>query len=146
MLQSTFCTETTWRLADPKRHSHCHAFAVESFRCRPRRTRTSSGSVVRIFRGEFVGTLGGTLSAQGLDRRVLVKEYTGNLAIALAKGELESLGRLQSDMLANDDGAKRGEWISTAASRSVQLRQDNANVAKLVKSFASAPYLGILGM
>ena len=115
------------------------------FRLRPRRTRASSGSVVRIFRGEFMGQLGGPLSAQGLDRRVLVKEFTGNLALALARAELESLGLLQSNMLALDESAKRGEWIQTAASRSVQSRQDNANVVKLIKSLSSAPYLGILG-
>lgn len=126
--------------------SRSHSFVRFSVMRRPRRTRTSSGSVVRIFRGEFVAQLGGTLSAQGLDRRVLVKEFTGNLALALARAELESLGRLQSDLMAKvDDSAKRGEWIRTAASRSVQLRQDNANVAKLVKSLASAPFLGILG-
>lgn len=113
---------------------------------RPRRTRTSSGSVVRIFRGEFVGQLGGTLSAQGLDRRLLVKEFTGNLALALARAELDSLGRLQSNLMAQGDGVKRGEWIQTAASRSLQLRQDNSNVIKLIKALASAPYLGILGM
>jgi hypothetical protein len=113
---------------------------------RPRRTRTSSGSVVRIFRGEFVGQLGGTLSAQGLDRRVLVKEFTGKLALGLERAELESLGRLQSDLMAKVDiSAKNGEWIQTAASRSVMLRQDNANVAKLVKTLVSTPYLGILG-
>jgi phage baseplate assembly protein gpV len=43
--------------------------------------------------------LGGTLSAQGLDRRVLVKEFSGDLALALARAELVSLGRLQSDWM-----------------------------------------------
>ena len=112
---------------------------------RPKRTRTSSGSVVRIFRGEFVGQLGGTLSAQGLDRRLLVKEFTGDLALALARAELVSLGQLQSDLI-SDERAKAGEWTRTAASRSINLRQDNANVAQLVAALSkTAPFLGILG-
>jgi len=105
--------------------------------------------VVRIFRGEFVGTLGGVLSSQGLDRRLLVKEFTGNLALALARAELTSMGRLQSDLLKDDKdetGAERGEWIQAAASRSTELRRDCANVAKLVqRAVSSSPFLTILG-
>jgi serine/threonine protein kinase len=103
-----------------------------------------------------VGTLGGTLSAQGLDRRLLVREFTGKLALSLARAELESLSRLQSDVMTKvDDQCRDGTWIPTAASRSVKLREDNANVAKLLKTLASTststsneqsvPFLGILG-
>lgn len=112
--------------------------------------------MVRIFRGEFVGTLGGTLSAQGLDRRLLVREFTGKLALSLAQAELESISRLQSNVMSNvDDQCRDGMWIATAASRTVKLREDNANVVKLLKTLASTssstsneqsvPFLGILG-
>jgi hypothetical protein len=81
---------------------------------RPKRTRKSSGSVIRIFRGESVGQLGGTVSANGLDRSVLVKEFRGDLA--LPRSKLESLIRLQSDLMsAKDEDAKLGEWIRTAS-------------------------------
>jgi hypothetical protein len=126
---------------------------------RPRRTRTSSGSIVRIFRGEFTGTLGGSLSAQGLDRRVLVKEFTdSDLALELVRSELQSLARLQSNLLfstitsssnvAAEEKAKQHgtEWIRAAsARRSVDLRKDTANVVTLMKALAIAPYVGILG-
>jgi hypothetical protein len=101
--------------------------------------------VVRIFRGEWVGSLGGTLSAQGLDRRVLVKEFSGDLALALARAELVSLGRLQSDWMSAEFKNTGSDWITAAASRSVQPRTDNANVVKLVKGLATAPFLGIYG-
>ena len=113
---------------------------------KPKRTRTSSGSVVRVFRGEFVGQLGGILRAQGLDSRVLIKEFTGDLALKLAQSELRATAKLQSDLVApTREDAVRGDWISTAAARSVMARQDNAHVVKLVQLLASAPFLGILG-
>lgn len=118
---------------------------------RPRRTRTSSGSIVRIFRGEFVGTVGGTLSSQGLDRRILIKEFSdSDLAMSLVKSELQSIGRLQSNLMfpSIDESAKMNgiEWIRTAmARRSTDLRKDCANVAALLKALAGAPYVGILG-
>ena len=104
----------------------------------PKRSRVSSGSVVRIFRGEFVGALGGLLSSQGLDRRVLVKEFTGTLALKLASSELAALATLQSALIEDD-------WTSVAAARSVQARQDHTNVVKLVGLLRSKPYLGLLG-
>ena len=121
------------------------------FISRPRRTRTSSGSIVRIFRGEFVGTVGGTLSSQGLDRRVLIKEFSdSDLALSLVKSELQSIGRLQSNLIfpSMDETAKMNgiEWIRTAmARRSIDLRKDSANIATLLKALAYAPYVGILG-
>lgn len=39
----------------------------------PRRTRSSSGGVVRLFRGEVGGRLAGKLRSRGIDARVLVK-------------------------------------------------------------------------
>ena len=121
------------------------------FAYRPRRTRTSSGSIVRIFRGEFVGTVGGSLSSQGLDRRVLIKEFSDNdLALSLVKSELQSIGRLQSNLMfpSMDEAAKMNgiEWIRIAmARRSLELRKDSANVVSLMKALANAPFVGILG-
>ena len=44
----------------------------------PARTRSSSGSVVRLFLGEFTGgTIGAKLRSRGLDTRVWIKEYSG---------------------------------------------------------------------
>jgi serine/threonine protein kinase len=115
---------------------------------KPKRTRTSSGSVVRLFRGEFVGQLGATISAQGLDRRVVVKEFTGALALKLAQSELEAAGKLQSDLLSKVDSAVKGEWIRAGSSRSagsVMSRQDNSNLALLVKLLGQSNFLGIFG-
>jgi serine/threonine protein kinase len=120
---------------------------------RPRRTRTSSGSIVRIFRGEFIGTVGGSLSAQGFDRRVLVKEFTDTeLALSLVRSELQSLGRLQSNLVFgneknSEDALRNGaQWIRAASARSsVDLRKDTANVVTLMKALAVAPFVGILG-
>lgn len=131
----------------------CAKISCDSFCCqliswsfRPRRTRTSSGSVVRIFRGELVGLLGGTLSAQGRDKRILIKEYSGKLALGLARAELSAIGRMQSFLLEGDESARLGEWIQSASSRSsTQLRADCSNVAKLHKSLSKASFLGILG-
>ncbi|GAX21533.1 hypothetical protein FisN_6Hh423 [Fistulifera solaris] len=112
---------------------------------KPKRTRTSSGSVVRIFRAEFVGQLGGILRAQGLDQRCIIKEFSGNLALELAQKETESLGRVQSLLLAKDKAYQQGEWTKIASARSVQLRQDNANVATLLQELKQYPFVGMLG-
>ena len=110
----------------------------------PKRSRVSSGSVVRIFRGEFTGALGGLLSSQGLDRRVLVKEFTGTLALSLASSELASLALMQSALI-DDKNNKDDDWATVASSRSVNTRKDHANVVKLVKWLQVQPYLGLLG-
>jgi hypothetical protein len=114
---------------------------------KPRRTRTASGSVVRLFRGELVGALGGMVGSRGLDRRVLVKEYTGDLALRLASSERAAVGRLQTGLLQRrgDDAARNGDWISVAASRSVKARVDNANVAELIRWLQPEAFVGILG-
>jgi hypothetical protein len=114
----------------------------------PRRTRSSSGSVVRIFRGEFVGPLGGSLSANGLDRRLLIKEFSGgDLAFALAQAELETLAKLQSsaEFFPNNNDNIKDDWIGPASARSVRARQDNANVLYLVDKLRTAPFTGLLG-
>ncbi|KAG7362906.1 hypothetical protein IV203_026266 [Nitzschia inconspicua] len=112
---------------------------------KPKRTRTSSGSVVRVFRGEWIGRLGGTLRSKGLDRRILIKEYTGKLALELARREQLAIAKLQSKLVEDDDNAVGGDWIQAAASRSVLARKDDSNVGDLLKRLSRAPYLGILG-
>lgn len=112
---------------------------------KPKRTRKSSGSVVRVFRGEFVGRLGGALSSRGLDRRVVVKEFTGEMALQLARYELLSLGKLQSDLLADAVEVASGDWIQAASSRSVLARKDDRNVGDLIEKLSKASFLGILG-
>jgi len=104
----------------------------------PKRTRVSSGSVVRIFRGEFVGVQGGLLSSQALEKRVLVKEFTGKLALQLASSEMAALATLQSSLIDDD-------WAPIAAARSGNLRKDQMNVAKLVGLLQPAPFTGLLG-
>ena len=112
----------------------------------PRRTRASSGSVVRIFRGELVGRLASTMRSQGLDSRVLVKEYSGKLALELARAEMTSVGKLQSDLAAEiSDIAKGGEWLKIARSRSVNGRKDDLNLCSMSKQLLKTSFLGILG-
>jgi serine/threonine protein kinase len=111
-------------------------------KAQPRRTRTSSGSVVRIFRGEFAGLLGGMIGSQGLDRRILVKEFTGELALQLAQAELDAVSTLQSQLV---NKADEQDWFQAASSRSVMARKDHSNVAQLTQKLAQCPYLGILG-
>jgi len=114
---------------------------------KPKRTRERVGSVVRIFRGEFTGVLASALRAQGLDKRLLIKEFSGQLALDLAKAEMKSIGRIQSNLCAlNSQQAKDGEWAKTASGRAGGMqRQDNANLVKLVSLLSETPYLGILG-
>lgn len=112
----------------------------------PKRTRESSGSVVRIFRGEFVGRLASTIRSKGLDKRVLVKEFSGKLALDLARAEMTSVGKLQSDLAARiSSAAEEGEWLKTATSRSVNKRQDELNLCSMMKEIGRTPFLGILG-
>lgn len=112
---------------------------------KPKRTRKSSGSVIRVFRGEFVGRLGGTLSSRGLDKRIVVKEFTGEMALKLARYELLSLGKLQSDLFVDDNEVASGDWIQTASSRSVLMRKDDRNVGDLIAKLSKSSFLGVLG-
>ena len=126
----------------------------------PKRTRSSSGSVVRIFRGELGGKLGNTLRARGLDKRVLVKEFSGKIAKDLASSELDCVGKLQSEVVADaDDGAAGGEWATTASKRWLAAKmggsttQDDAAIVQLLSilgvgksnSRDHSPFVGILG-
>ena len=126
----------------------------------PKRTRSSSGSVVRIFRGELGGKLGSALRARGLDKRVLVKEFSGKIAKDLASSELDCVGKLQSEVVADaDDGAAGGEWATTASKRWLAAKmggsttQDDAAIVQLLSilgvgksnSRDHSPFVGILG-
>mmetsp|Transcript_13529 Transcript_13529/g.19961 ORF Transcript_13529/g.19961 Transcript_13529/m.19961 type:complete len:583 (-) Transcript_13529:9-1757(-) len=122
----------------------------------PKRTRTSSGAVVRVFSAEFVGRLGGTLRAQGMDSRIIIKEFSGTGASQLAVEELLSMSELQSELLSktenrnnndeddipdydDDDKNNDNDWMIP---RSIQ---DDRNVQTLLKELSTAPVLGILG-
>lgn len=108
----------------------------------PRRTRESSGSVLRLFRGEFVGALGGLLRSQGLDNRVLIKEFSGELGLALADRETRALAQFQSKLVPDDDN---DDWRNDAMNRFNNQRRDNINVQKIVKSTADCPFTILLG-
>lgn len=120
----------------------------------PKRTREKSGSIVRIFRGELAGKVGSMARSKGLDKRIMLKEFSGNSAIQLAKAELESLAKMQSALCANfDEGARNGEWLSSATTRYVMGRvngstkdDDNALLKWMeYLSTKGAPFVGVLG-
>lgn len=132
----------------------------------PSRTRSSSGSVVRIFRGELVGgssSLGSKLRSRGLDMRVLIKEYSGEEGLKLANAEKQGLGRLQSSWLRsyylskNDAGKVKeledGEWIERARRRYVDgitntsTNKDDENLITMIELLSSqkAPFTSLLG-
>ena len=123
----------------------------------PKRTRTASGSVVRIFRGQFIGRLGGSIRSQGDDARIVIKEFTGTLAQSLARQEQTTLGILQSQLLEaqivrntntktkkkDDDPTDTSAWIQAAGARSVLGRTDDKHVTQLLQALSTkAPYLG----
>jgi len=120
----------------------------------PKRTREKSGSVVRIFRGELIG-LANKARSLGLDTRVLVKEFSGEFALRLAKAEVESLTQMQSTFCYEvDSSAKNGEWTSSASMRYLMGRtgstkEDDNNLLQwmdiLNKKSSQIPYIGLLG-
>jgi len=120
----------------------------------PKRTREKSGSIVRIFRGEVSGRLGSMARSRGLDVRVMLKEFSGESAISLAKSELESLSRMQSNLCAElDEGARNGDWASSASMRYIEGRVNGSTKSDdeaLMKwmdilSTKKVPYVGVLG-
>jgi serine/threonine protein kinase len=76
---------------------------------------------------------------------VLVKEFSGEFALQLARYELLSIGKLQSELLSDNEDAVGGDWIQVASSRSALVRKDAANVGELLGRLNKAPFLGILG-
>eukprot|EP00525_Craspedostauros_australis_P002017 CAMPEP_0198123480 /NCGR_PEP_ID=MMETSP1442-20131203/37639_1 /TAXON_ID= /ORGANISM="Craspedostauros australis, Strain CCMP3328" /LENGTH=380 /DNA_ID=CAMNT_0043782693 /DNA_START=114 /DNA_END=1256 /DNA_ORIENTATION=- len=85
------------------------------------------------------------MSARGMDRRVLIKEFAGEMAQQLARYERLSVGKLQSDLFSDVQDAVDGEWIRLSASRSTMARKDNGNVVDLAGRLRRAPFLGIYG-
>ena len=92
-----------------------------------------------------MGPLGGMLSAQGYDRRILIKEFFGEMALELARAELTSIAKLQSNLLANEESAQDGSWYRAASARSASDREDNNNVARLMLLLKDSPFVGIIG-
>jgi serine/threonine protein kinase len=75
-----------------------------------------------------------------------VKEYSGTMALDLAKREMTALGKLQSELVGRvSDAAKAGEWSRIASLRSVEGRKDDQYVCILVGELMKAPFLGALG-
>lgn len=132
----------------------------------PSRTRSSSGSIVRIFRGELVGgssSLGKKLRSRGLDMRVLIKEYSGEEGLKLARAEKRGIGILQSAWLKNcfllkkEDETLRdleeGEWIEKARRRYVDgltntsTNRDDENIITMMGLVSSqkAQFTTLLG-
>lgn len=121
----------------------------------PKRTREKSGSVVRIFRGEFVGRIASTVRSLGLDNRVLLKEFSGESALSLAKSELKSLSKMQSQLCSElDEDARNGKWYSSASSRYLNGRvngvtkEDDDNLIKwmkIVDTSKEIPYIVTYG-
>jgi len=120
----------------------------------PKRTREKSGSVVRIFRGELTGRLGSAARSRGMDSRIMLKEFSGDTAIDLARSELESLSRMQSNMCAEiDDGARNGDWADSASMRYVEGRvngstkKDDENLMKWMQYLETkgTPFVATLG-
>eukprot|EP00956_Cyclotella_meneghiniana_P018879 scaffold31833_cov68-Cyclotella_meneghiniana.AAC.1 len=129
---------------------------------KPSRTRTKSGSVVRIFRGEFTGRLGGLLRSNGMDNRVLIKEYSVD-SVELVTNEKEGIGRLMSawfsSLFLNQDKSdllekmQAGRWIEAAASRYIdsitdtKSNEDDNHLQTLLSSTSKqkAPFTSLLG-
>ena len=119
----------------------------------PKRTREKSGSVVRIFRGELSGRVGSMARSRGLDARVMLKEFSGDSAITLAKAELSTISKMQSNFCSDLDGAREGDWTSSASMRFIEGRvngstkEDDENLLKWMEvlSTKGTPYIGVLG-
>ena len=138
----------------------------------PSRTRSKSGSVVRVFRGEFTGRMGGMLRSRGVDTRVLLKEFAvekeekDGLLMELAMEEQRCLARLQSVWLqgycmsGSDnvlqellEGLESGEWRKVAQRRYVDgltdtpTTVDDENLVTLLECLSKkkAPFTSMLG-
>lgn len=85
------------------------------------------------------------ISAQGYDRRVLIKEFFGDMALELARSELSSIAKLQSNLLSEEESAKNGDWNRAASSRSVMEREDNDSISRLLLLLRKSPFVGIIG-
>jgi serine/threonine protein kinase len=122
----------------------------------PKRTRNKSGSLIRVFVGQLTGPTAATLRSQGLDSRLLIKEFQtsdDNEGMKnLAQRELASMSKLQSELIRQHgtDDAKDGRWVAQALDRNMNTfdrNSDNQNLAQLVELLAKqqAPYVSVLG-
>ena len=120
---------------------------------KPKRTKSSSGGVVRLFLGELQGAIASKLRAKGLDYRVLVKEFAGEMAKDLAKAELSSLSKLQSELCKDIESANNGEWSANGAGRYLlgkamgNTNEDDTSIVAFCEliSKKKVPFVGILG-
>mmetsp|Transcript_33823 Transcript_33823/g.49723 ORF Transcript_33823/g.49723 Transcript_33823/m.49723 type:complete len:622 (+) Transcript_33823:62-1927(+) len=124
---------------------------------KPKRTKSSSGSVIRLFLGEICGKLSSRLRSLGMDNRVLIKEFRGSIATELARRELDAVGKLQGNLCgmydAFDGEVNRGDWRNSAATRCIMAqvhqntKEDDGNLIKLMKldGDESHRWVGVLG-
>jgi len=129
---------------------------------KPKRTRSSSGSVIRLYRGKLLGELGASLRTKGMDSRVLVKEFVGETAADLAAAEMTSISKLQTALIRSENdsenletftfsGEPSSSWASTAKFRNSAIKNarqsDNVSVIQLVQLLQKekVPYVYILG-
>ena len=132
----------------------------------PKRTRSSSGSVIRVYLGQLTGALGASLRSVGMDSRIIAKEFVGDMAANLAKAELTSIAKMQTELIrretdSNEDTfmfssrgsspsssswAKTARYRNTSDSRSAK-EADNSSVLQLVQLLQreKVPYVYILG-
>ena len=119
----------------------------------PRRTRNKSGSLIRVFTGQFIGPTAAILRSKGLDARVLVKEFqlTGNDSMKkLQRQELQAMAKLQSELIRTHgtQDAKQGWWAAQALDRQmVERRSDDKNLAQLLELISKhkVPFVSVLG-
>ena len=129
---------------------------------KPSRTRSKSGSVVRIFRGEFTGKLGGMLRSNGMDNRVLMKEYSVD-SLDLVEREKKGIAMMMSNWMkyvskndSQDELFSRlqaGDWIEAAQSRYIDAitdtptKADDEHLLTLMTYLTrqKAPFTALLG-
>ena len=58
---------------------------------------------------------------------------------------MAAIGKLQSDLLADNEEARNGDWLRAASLRSSTNREDNDNLGVLARRLSKAPFLGIFG-
>lgn len=122
----------------------------------PKRTKETSGSIIRLFRGELTGKVGSMARSKGLDVRILLKEFSGEEALTLADNEMRFSSLLQSNLCRNTErSAIDNDWSKFASSRYIKGRvdgstnEDDGNLVKLLNLYQKTndrtPWLGILG-
>ena len=89
-----------------------------------------------------------------MDNRIMLKEFSGDMAIKLAKAELSTVSKMQSNLCAElNEGAKNGDWATSASMRYVEGRvngntkTDDESLMKWMEiiSSKSVPYTAQFG-